>query len=107
MAALIAGYNVAMWLRSENIWSGIVLDVQAETASDAVIVVLRTRRVRRAVKVVVSAGDRRIHRWYGVRTLADGFGSQRATCLPMGWLGEQQAFVPRGRESLVGAGHSP
>lgn len=96
-----------MWLRSENIWSEMVLVVQAETALDAVIVVLRTRGMRRAVKVVVSAGDKRIRWWYGVRTLADGFGSQRATCLPMGWLGEQQAFVPRGRESLVGAGHSP
>ena len=103
----MAGSDVAMWLRSENIWSEMVLVVQAETALDAVIVELRTRGMRRAVKVVVSAGDRGIHRWYGVRTLADGFGSQRATCLPMGWLGEQQAFVPRGRESLVGAGHSP
>ena len=96
----MASYDVAMWLRSENIWPEIVLVVQAETAIDAVIVVLHARRVRRAVKVVANAGDGCIHRWYGVTTLADGFNFQRATCLPMGWPGEQQALISRGEESV-------
>ena len=42
----MASYDVAMWLWSENIWPEIVLVVQAETALDAVIMVLRTRRAR-------------------------------------------------------------
>jgi hypothetical protein len=96
---IMANYDVAMWLRSENTWPEMVLVVQAETASDAVIVVLHARRIHRAVKVAVNAGDGCIHRWYGMRTLVDGFGCQRATCLPMGWSEEQQALVPRGGES--------
>ena len=76
---------MAVWLWSENVWPEIILFVQAETARDGVIVVLHARRVRRAVKVAANAGDGRIHRWYGVRTLTDGFDYQRATCLPVGW----------------------
>jgi hypothetical protein len=90
----MASYDVAMWLRSENIWPEMVLVVQAETARDAVIVVLRARQVRRAVKVAVNAGDGFIHRWYGVTTHVDGFDYRRATCLRMGWPDEQQALVP-------------
>src|SRR5258706_12861693 len=96
----MASYDVAIWLWSENVWPEITLIVQAETAIDAVIVVLRTRRVHRAVKVAAHAGDGCIYRWYGVTTLADGFDSQRATCVPMGWPGEQQAFISRGEESV-------
>ena len=96
----MASYDIAVWLRSENIWPEITLIVQAETATDAVIMVLRTRRVYRAVKVAASAGDGSIHRWYGVTTLADGFDYQRSTCLPMGWSEEQQALVSRGEASV-------
>ena len=92
----MASYDVAMWLQSENIWPEMVPVVQAETAVDTVIVVLRARQVRRAVKVAVSAGDGLIHRWYGVRTLADGFDYRHVTCLLMGWPEEQQALIPRG-----------
>jgi hypothetical protein len=95
----MASYDIAVWLRSEIIWPEITLIVQAETARDAVIVVLHARRIRRAVKVAASAGDGCIHRWYGMTTLADGFDYQRATCLLMGWPEEQQAHVPRGGES--------
>ena len=90
----MASYDVAMWLRSENIWPEITLIVQAETARDAVVVVLHARLVRRAVKVAANAGDGFIHRWYGVTTIADSFDYQRGTCLRMGWPEEQQALVP-------------
>lgn len=83
----MASYDVAMWLRSENVWPEMVLVVQAETAGDA-------------VKVAANAGDGHIHRWYGVTTLVDGFDYQCATCLLMGWPDEQQALVPRGGESV-------
>ena len=58
----MASYDIAVWLRSENVWPEITLMVQAETARDAVIVVLHIRRVRRAVKVAANAGDGSIHR---------------------------------------------
>jgi hypothetical protein len=96
----MASYDVAIWLRSENVWPEITLIMQAETATDAVIMVLHARRVRRAVKVAAHAGDGCIHRWYGVTTLADGFDYQRATCLLMGWPEEQQALVSREEESV-------
>lgn len=96
----MASYDVAMWLRSENVWPEITLIVQAETVVDAVIVVLHTRRVRRAVKVAANAGDGFIHRWYNVTTLADGFDYQSSTCLLMGWPEEQQALVPPGEENV-------
>ena len=91
----MASYDIAIWLRSENVWPEITLVVQAETARDAVIMLLRARRVYRAVKVAASAGDGFIHRWYGVTTIADGFDYQRGTCLRMGWPEEQQALVSR------------
>ena len=87
----MASYDVAVWLRSEKVWPEIIVVVQAETAMDAVIVVLHARQVRRAVKVAVSAGTSFIHRWYGVRTLAESFDSQRARWLPMGRPDENQA----------------
>ena len=90
----MASYDIAVWLRSENLWPEITLIVQVETAMDAVIVVLHARRVRRAVKVAASAGDGLIHRWYGVTRLVDSFDYRRVTCLPMGWPEEQQALVP-------------
>jgi len=43
----MASYDIAVWLRSEIIWPEITLIVQAETARDAVIVVLHARRIRR------------------------------------------------------------
>ena len=81
----MASYDVAVWLRSEDTWPQITLLVSAATAREAVFKVLHARQVRRAVKVAVNSRDGFIHRWYGVTTLADGFGSQRTTCLPMGW----------------------
>jgi hypothetical protein len=96
----MASYDVAMWLRSENVWPEITLIVQAETAIDAVVMVLHARYVRRAVKVAANAADGCIHRWYGVTALADGFDYQCATCLPMGWSGEQQALISRGEERV-------
>lgn len=89
----MASYDVAMWLWSEETWPQITLMVQAQTVREAVSEVLHTRRVRRAVKVAVNAGDGFIYRWYGVTTLADGFDCQRATCLLMGRPVEQQALV--------------
>lgn len=86
-------YDVAVWLRSEKVWPEIILMVQAETAIDAVTVVLHARRVRRAVKVAVSAGDSFTQRWYGVTMLADSFDYQRATWLPIGRPDENQALV--------------
>jgi len=96
----MASYDVAMWLRSENVWPEITLIVQAETVRDAVIVVLRARRVRRAVKVAVNAGDGCIHRWYSVTTHVDGFDYQRSTCLRMGWPEKQQALVSCEEENV-------
>jgi hypothetical protein len=96
----MASYDIAMWLRSENIWPEITLIVQAETARDAVIVVLHARRVRRAVKVAANAGDGSIHRWYDVKTLVDGFDFRRATHLPMGWPEKQQALIPHREENV-------
>jgi hypothetical protein len=99
----MASYDIAVWLRSENVWPEITLIVQAGTASDAMIAVLHARRVRRAVKVAASAGDGFIHRWYGVTRLADGFDYQRSTSLLMGWPEEQQALAPRREENV----HAP
>jgi hypothetical protein len=63
---VMASHGIAIWLRSENVWPEITLIVQAETAIDAVSVVLHARRVRRAAKVAASAGDGYIHRWYHI-----------------------------------------
>ena len=90
----MASYDIAVWLRSENVWPEITVIVQAETARDGVIMVLHAQRVRRAVKVAANAGDGFIHRWYNVTTFAEGFDSQCSTCLQMGWPEEQQALVP-------------
>ncbi|HEX6483946.1 MAG TPA: hypothetical protein VF043_34290 [Ktedonobacteraceae bacterium] len=89
---------MAVWPRSEHVWPEMVLIVQAETASDAVIVVLHARRVSRAVKVAASAGDGRIYRWYGVTTLVDSFDYQRATCLPMGRSDAEAPVLHRGED---------
>ena len=80
----MASYDVAVWLRSESSWPSIVLTMHAETAAEAVGLILRTRRVRSAVKVAVNVGDGFLHRWYRVKTLVEGFDAQYETCLPIG-----------------------
>ncbi|HJT58881.1 MAG TPA: hypothetical protein VJ761_20395 [Ktedonobacteraceae bacterium] len=92
----MASYDVAVWLRTESMWPQITMIVQTATARDAVLAVLHARKVHRAVKVAVNADNGAISRWYGVTTLADGFVSQRATCLPMGMPIEQEVLVASG-----------
>lgn len=92
----MASYDVAVWLHSENVWPEIILNMQAETAIDAVIAVLHARRVRHAVKVAVNARDGTITRWYRVKTLVDSFDYERVTWLPIGVPEERLALVARG-----------
>ncbi|HJT56981.1 MAG TPA: hypothetical protein VJ761_10830 [Ktedonobacteraceae bacterium] len=89
----MASYDVAVWRWSEDTWPQITLLVEAESARHAMIVVLQTQRVRRAVKVAVNSGDGFIHRWYSVTTRPEGLDCQRCTCVPMGRPVAGQALV--------------
>jgi hypothetical protein len=81
----MASYDVAMWLRSEKLWPEIILVVHAETARDAVWLVLQARRVHHAVNVAAHVfSDAHIARWHGVTTLVDRFDYQHETFLLMG-----------------------
>src|SRR5438105_1829849 len=82
----MASYDVAVWLRSENVWPEIVVVVHAKTPLDAAWKVLHTRGVRRATKVALSCGDGTIQRWNGVIKLIDGLAYDQMTRLPMGAL---------------------
>lgn len=92
----MASYDVAVWLHSENVWPEIILNMQAETAIDAVITLLHVRRVHHAAKVAVNAKDGLITRWYGVKTLVGSFDYERVTWLPIG--------VPEERVTLAATG---
>ena len=95
----MASYDVAVWLRSENVWPEIVVVVHAETPLDAAWKVLHIRGVRRAV----NCGDGTIQRWYGVITLIDGLAYDRMTCLPMGALESKQGVEWKSEDEIDAA----